>query len=85
MLASAHALHLPTAPCPSILGLRPRFRVECQRTFNKGGGHCARQCQGVSGFRVWLLAEHPKRIKGSCIGFNNILSRLCTLVDLQDV
>jgi len=38
--------------------------------------------QRFLGFRVQLLAKHPK---GACIGFNNKSSRPCTLVDLQDV
>ena len=38
-------------------------------------------------FRVWglALAEHPEGSKDHAWGFDNKLSRSCTLVDLQDV
>ena len=53
--------------------------------FDRGGGHHARQCQGFLGFGVQLSAEHPEGSKGLCEGFDNKLSRTCTLVNLQDV
>jgi len=76
--------------CTNLLPCVQVFWVESKGSgFNAEGcstkGCFARQCQGFPGFRVWLSAKHPEGSDGSCIRFDNKLSRLCTLVDLPDV
>ena len=39
----------------------------------------------ILGFGSWPAAECPKGSNNKCMGLNNRLSRLSTLVDLQDV
>ena len=60
MLASAHALHKPTAPCLSISGLNAK------EFLTKGECIIQGNAKGL-GVGVWLSAKHPKGNKGSCI------------------
>ena len=66
-------------------GLKAKVQVLMLKDVQQRGRCFARQCQGFPGFRVQLPAKHPEGSDGSCVRFDNKLSRLCTLVDLQDV
>ena len=47
--------------------------------FNKGERVLCKATPRFSAFGVQILAECPEGSKGSCIGFDNKLSRSCTL------
>ena len=64
MLASAHALHLPTAPCLSILGFKNQGSGLMPKDIQQRQGHHARQHCKFLGFGVQLWAKCPKRRKG---------------------